>query len=1258
MVSVRLIGLYVPVLAVIAQSVIVLVLTSPSQFQSLMPASPHSKRAKRPAQGGFALVIALSLMAFVLLLLLSITTLVQVETQGSQIQMQQMEAEQAALLGLQIALGELQKTAGPDTRVTAVADILTNDGSKAPVQGRHRWAGVWDTSTYSPATPDVKDFKGWLVSSSSANGLALDTDANNAAIANPYTIFEAVDASGNRDLNSDVIVEKIPFSSAESLNETYYAYWVEDQGGKADLSWNEGTFTDDERRQAARLSSAPGVDYGVFGSDATSPFNSVFGSGASSPYPLEKGGSNVWLAGMEKAMSVVDMPVVMNASGSHADWLKSTRHDVTFGSRAVLCDVKNGGLRRDLSLAFEMDGTAESDNATLFNQQDGEFVAGGDNLMAIQNAPGMTVRDRFLFRDFSDAGNVFSDAIAAQETVARGPSWWLMRDYANLYKRLRASGSGYALDARAYFPNRTTRGEIYDNLFDIHAYQQNFAGDSNIKVQPINRETNGTGGYAFQPVRASYTPVLLGVNAIYSLVYTGNQLQLVVDPFFIIWNPYDIQITASRFAVTLENGLAGGVRFKVTDPAGTEKLYGKPSGWGGGIGSDTSFSNYAKHKSGVDANLSYLISNLSMNPGEVQIYSPPNETDRSNTANVLNDELKPGMNYNVTDSGIFFDEFPDQNNTNWGPLVVPSAEAAQTRIDVLFNIASQASYAIVNNIEINLPASDITPEELTSEVEFGDHLQGKEFRLNLGGSEESRNVNTGERGFSLDYTFAELGGTKKSFGILSILTLPTDHAEADSAIEVFSQLNVTAAASTWKEVAHRAPFNMVVKSVARDGINNLINEVGLDFDAIGSGTNGFYGKSYETTGGDTAFPLLNIYPAPLHSLVQFSSANIGTRLFEPTHAIGNSWKPPYIPENSIYDNTTDFYGEVKDTSWLVNDALFDRYCLSGIAPAYTIDDIGYEVDAVSASAGIETTLQTFYGSNPELAKANPALEPYLPDGMTATQVVDLLTPADGYQKLGAYSLINGAFNVNSTSVAAWSALLRGNKDLAIQSLQGTTDSATGTPFPLSSSASDTNSTNGWEGFSRLSDSDIDNLAASIVDEVKIRGPFMSLSDFVNRRISTDNSSAQGALQEAIEQAGINSGIRANTSDKTPNYSDYASIFPYADTGARNNATGIPLEINQANILLPIAPKLTARSDTFKIRAYGEVVSMRGDAVQAVCEATVQRVPEYVNTVDEPWVENYTNPLFPSGALQLNSINQSFGRRFKIVSIRWLDQAEI
>jgi hypothetical protein len=1227
----------------------------------------RSIKQESASRGGFALVLALSLMAFLLLLLFSISALVQVESHSAERARVGIEAEQAALLGLGIALGELQETAGLDQRVTANADILANDGSKAPVQGRRHWLGVWDNSGYSPASPDNKDFKRWLVSSSRRDGFTVSTDAKQAALTEPHTIFEAVDAVGNRVPENDVVVDKLPIEGAASLSEAYFAYWIEDEGVKADLSWNEGEFTDDEREQATRLSSAPGVDYGVFAVDATSPFKDKVA------HPLEEGASNnIWLADISKVLSPCGLPLVTGGNNVAEDWLKAVRHDITFGSRAVLCDVKNGGLRRDLSLAFEMDGTAESESATLFNKQVGEFVAGNDNLRAIQNAPGMTVLDRFLFRDFRGAGNDFSNDISESETVARGPSWWLLRDYANLYKRLRASGSHYALDARAYFPNRTTRGDKYDNLFDLHAFQQGFAGNANIKVQEINRETNGTGGYAFLPVRASYAPVLLGVNAIYSLVYKADQLQLVVDPFFIIWNPYDTQITAPKFAVTLENGLAGGVRFKVTDPAGSETLYGKPSKFDKGNGSDTSFADYAKKKSGVNANLSYLISDLSMEPGEVQIYSPPNETDRSSTANVLNDELMLGMNYNATNSGIFFDEFPDQTGSNWGPVAVPSAEAGQYTIDVLFNIASQAAYAIINNIEVNLPESAIQPDQLTSEDDFGDHIQGKEFRLNLGGSETSRNVNTGERGFSLNYTFAELGGIKKSFGILSMLTLPTDHAEADTAVEIFSQLNVTAAVSTWKEVSHRAPFNMVVKSVAKDGINNLINEVGVDFDAIGSGMNGFYGKSYDLADGDGRFLLFSIPSAPLHSLVQFSSANIGVRLFEPTYAIGNSWKPPYIPKESIYDNTSDFYGEIRDTSWLMNNALFDRYYLSGIAPSYTIGVGGYVMDDSGAQAGIESLLQDFYGSTPGLAEANPALHPYLPTGESVDGVVaELLettlgaTSVPGYRKLGAYSIINGAFNVNSTSVAAWSAFLRANKDLTLESAQGTSESGTGTPFPLSSTISNTSSNNGWEKFSRLTDVQVGTLAEKIVEQVKARGPFMSLSDFVNRRISDDSRAAQGAIQEAIEQAGINgnqsSGIRGATSGTTPNYGDYPSIFPHADPadiGDRNNATGIPLEVNQANILLPIAPKLTARSDTFKIRAYGEAISLRGDKIERVCEATVQRVPEYVDTVDEPWAENYANPLRPDGNPQLDRLNQNFGRRFKIISIRWLGPAEI
>ena len=69
------------------------------------------------------------------------------------------------------------------------------------------------------------------------------------------------------------------------------------------------------------------------------------------------------------------------------------------------------------------------------------------------------------------------------------------------------------------------------------------------------------------------------------------------------------------------------------------------------------------------------------------------------------------------------------------------------------------------------------------------------------------------------------------------------------------------------------------------------------------------------------------------------------------------------------------------------------------------------------------------------AQANPALLPYVPNGKTTNELVhgsrhlnqsmtSYYLIDDGYKKLGAYSLVKGAFNVNSTSVKAWAALLR------------------------------------------------------------------------------------------------------------------------------------------------------------------------------------------------------------------------------------------
>ena len=1126
----------------------------------------------------------------------------------------------------------------------------------------------------------------WLVSGDQ-DQLDAIADAGTAA-ADDVAIFEGVDAAGNADPASTVKVPKVEVATATPGNSSYYAYWVEDEGVKVDLAWNEGNFSDTDRQQAARLSTAPGPDHAVF--------EGPFASGVS--YPLEKGSG--YVDDLEKAFSSADMPLVMNSTTNQSSWLKENRHNMAMNVRGVIADVKKGGLRRDLSLAFEMDGdddvdseggyTGDDDNLILgkFNQQIGEFVAGNDGLAAPLNAPGMTIKDRFLYRDFSSAGNFFSADINGGNTVVRGPSWWLLRDYANLYKRLKTSGNDYTLDSRAYFPNRTTRGEIYDNLIDIHANDQFFPSNKRyLKIHALNKEQNTSGGYAFRPIRANYAPVLLGVNAIYSLVYADNKLQMSVDPFFVLWNPYNTQIEARKFAITLQNGLPGGIRFRVTRPDGTVTVHGRPGSGGGGYttrGTGTGFSNYATQTIGF-ADLSYLATDLIMEPGEVLIYSPPKEKDRSTDATVANDEIKLGINYSVAGTGddktgIFFEQFPDETGGNWAPIEVGENESpANYQVDIMFNLYHRSDFAIVAISSTNLPDNDAKAKDLTTKATFGDHIAGKEYRLNVGtGNTTDYNYNNGPLGYTFSYKFSEIGGItpglKESFGISSMLTLPTDHPLTNVnslRMEPFSHLNATPVTCTNTEYSYRkGPPNIVSNIIAARGINNLLNIVGFDI-SNASGDNGFYGKSYQLAEGDTHFPLIDIPRAPLHSLVELTGANVGTRLLEPTHAIGNSWKPPYIPTDGIYADreTAGQQTSINDVSWQLNDALFDRYYLSGLAPEF-----GYLTEVLpstipktyryTATGSLNATLNNFYGADHKTAKANPALEPHVPTDKIPEDIVTellettlgeaLTSPTNqtpGYKKIGAYSLIKGAFNVNSTSVKAWRAFLQGNKDLALESVQGTTDSETGTPFPLASTTSaeihPKDPVNGvqdvelWEEFSRLTDEQIwdDNdtasdltddtgLAVEIVNQVKARGPFMSLSDFVNRRVGNDSRSYQGAIQEAIEQAGTNgnqtTGIRDNTSETIPNYHLHTYLFPFADDdadtnntnnylGSRNNATGIPLEVNQANILLPLAPRLSARSDTFKIRAYGEVRDSDNNIIaQATCEAVVQRLPEYVD----------------------------------------------
>ena len=116
-----------------------------------------------------------------------------------------------------------------------------------------------------------------------------------------------------------------------------------------------------------------------------------------------------------------------------------------------------------------------------------------------------------------------------------------------------------------------------------------------------------------------------------------------------------------------------------------------------------------------------------------------------------------------------------------------------------------------------------------------------------------------------------------------------------------------------------------------------------------------------------------------------------------------------------------------------------------------------------------------------------------------------------HQTIASDILLNGSFNINSSSVDAWVAQL--------SSLRGTSlTSEDETPIIR---FIDQPTTNEWNQMRLLSDAEIRALATSIVKQVKLRGPFLSMSDFINRRLSlgpmdSDPSKSKGTRVNFVQ----------------------------------------------------------------------------------------------------------------------------------------------
>jgi hypothetical protein len=520
-------------------------------------------------------------------------------------------------------------------------------------------------------------------------------------------------------------------------------------------------------------------------------------------------------------------------------------------------------------------------------------------------------------------------------------------------------------------------------------------------------------------------------------------------------------------------------------------------------------------------------------------------------------------------------------------------------------------------------------------------------------------------------------------------------------------LHSTAMASTFFDKTDPASLYNYGWNWWAEDANDSINE-GVQLD---ENNRGYYGGGYTVEEGTTHVVQQEIPIVPPLSIAALSHAHLGGYsiatdnalgesgseyeretvtasgvggLFPHTlQAIGNSYANPNLLPNKAFapwdrQLKDDGLGQAArtvtfaDHSYLANKALWDEFFFSSIIPKRA----DRKVFEISTDKTAKQTAEEFF--LPEVGEEsvplpNRRMQPYM-TGLDQSKLDTLFTTSQLFNngladKIAAHLMVEGGFNINSTSAKAWETLLKSLRGKPVNHLDTdpdtkvatlTTTPTTGTPVgfgfvtnspPITSASTEPSESEQWTSSRVLSDVEVEELAVAIVKQVKMRGPFLSLSEFINRKLddSVPALAAKGALQAALDDDGvsINANFRIPKRQLSSNDIDGVA-FPEALAGPA--AYGSAAYIDQADVLRNLSAQLTPRGDTFVIRTYGDSMDTNGKVIaRAWCEAVVQRVPEYTDSIDSQETKQ---------ADLSSSANRDFGRKLKIRSFRWLNSSEV
>ena len=541
-----------------------------SKKPSVLPGKSHKS-------GGFVLVAVLLMIALAVVLIVTTSSISQVERKAVSNSSKEELARQNALFALNLAVSQLQVAAGPDQRVTATADILnSNSVTPSPVAQPYRtgdwksynptWtntAAPWfrpqplDTDTNGNAGTVTSALRPWSSGGggTSTNITWLVSGATNNSVVSPLasTISwtnNSVLLASNWGTNSATVLVPVVTMKNGVTNTGRYAYWVSDEGVKAKVSLS------DTNMSTATVTLTTGWIPSLLHHFAPSAMNI---SSVMTNYGITTGLTTDFRSNtnISKLTSLGGLAFITNSTPVFTN--NTLAADLTTYSYGVLSDTRQGGLKQDLTAAFESSSTSGGTNWATLQVRSGSGL--GNDACCVYRATNVGIAAANTLTNLQyqgSGGGNGSTPFTNDSTVFDGPRWISLYTFYNLYKSTMPTNPVTSIPVSGTSPAGVGGTANGGNSLSISA--ANTLEARNLSWYETNTATHSGNQFTVLPIAPTQIADRID-SAISAYSYTTNVYHGVTNnatpftvynirvqyyPLIVIQNPYSVALTISN----------------------------------------------------------------------------------------------------------------------------------------------------------------------------------------------------------------------------------------------------------------------------------------------------------------------------------------------------------------------------------------------------------------------------------------------------------------------------------------------------------------------------------------------------------------------------------------------------------------------------------------------------------------------------------------------------------------------------------------